>query len=546
MPEASRIAGHALVQQLVALGADTVFCVPGESFLGVLDGLYEAREHVRVVTNRQEGGAAMMASAYGQLTGRPGVAMVTRGPGATNASIGVHMADQDANPMLLFVGQVPLGELDRRSFQEVDYRLMFAGIAKEVVEIRDPHRVPEYVARAWRTAVTGEPGPVIVVLPEDMLRMETTAPVVPPSPPLAPAPAPESVAAIAEALAAAERPLVVVGGSAWSAAGVRALAELVQHTGLPFATAFRRQDLVDNTLPGYVGGFGPLSTAGLSVAAREADVVLLLGTRPDEQTAAGWLDDPVPAARVLQVHPAPGLIGKLLPIEIGVVADPGAFAQAWQDLIAHGGPVASASAAWRARLRANLDHVRSGATGARLAADCMTVLNELLPADAVLTVGAGAYTFWAQRLHDLRHLSGVGLGGDGLWPARGGDGQTAAPGAGGRGVRRRRLFPDERAGTRDRRPEQAGPYGRRDQQRDVRCHSRSPAAGVPRPAGGDCTAQPGLRGARSRVRRFWCHRRDTRGTAGRVGGAPRRRRAEPDRDPGAPRPLTGAGALLRQ
>lgn len=400
MPEASRIAGHALVQQLVALGADTVFCVPGESFLGVLDGLYEAREHVRVVTNRQEGGAAMMASAYGQLTGRPGVAMVTRGPGATNASIGVHMADQDANPMLLFVGQVPLGELDRRSFQEVDYRLMFAGIAKEVVEIRDPHRVPEYVARAWRTAVTGEPGPVIVVLPEDMLRMETTAPVVPPSPPLAPAPAPESVAAIAEALAAAERPLVVVGGSAWSAAGVRALAELVQHTGLPFATAFRRQDLVDNTLPGYVGGFGPLSTAGLSVAAREADVVLLLGTRPDEQTAAGWLDDPVPAARVLQVHPAPGLIGKLLPIEIGVVADPGAFAQAWQDLIAHGGPVASASAAWRARLRANLDHVRSGATGARLAADCMTVLNELLPADAVLTVGAGAYTFWAQRLHD--------------------------------------------------------------------------------------------------------------------------------------------------
>lgn len=407
MPGSSRMAGHALVEQLVGLGADTVFCVPGESFLGVLDGLFEHRESIRVVTNRQEGGTAMMASAYGQITGRPGLAMVTRGPGATNASIGLHMANQDANPMLLFVGQVPLAELDRRSFQEVDYRLMFNGIAKEVVEIRDPHRVPEYVARAWRTAVTGEPGPVVVVLPEDMLRVETTAAVVPASTPLQPAPDADSVAAVAAALASAERPLVVAGGSAWAESEVAGLNELVAAGELPFATAFRRQDLVGNTAAGYVGGFGPLSTTGLAEAARRADVVLLLGTRPDEQTAAGWLDDAVPSARVLHVHPDPGLIGKLLPTEVGVVADPGAFVLAWQQAYAAGVPDRHPDwTRWRTELRSNYERVRSGTTGsaasgrAGLAADYMNVLNELLPDDAVLSVGAGAYTFWAQRLHD--------------------------------------------------------------------------------------------------------------------------------------------------
>lgn len=401
MPAAPRIAGHALVEQLVALGADTVFCVPGESFLGVLDGLFEHRESIRVITNRQEGGAAMMASAYGQLTGRPGIAMVTRGPGATNASIGVHMAEQDANPMLLFIGQVPLAELDRRSFQEVDYRWMFNGIAKEILEIRDPHRVPEYVARAWRTAVTGEPGPVVVVLPEDMLRVETTAEIIPPSTPLVPTPDTASVDAVARALASAERPLVVVGGSGWPAAAVAMLGALVEASDLPFATAFRRQDLIDNTAAGFAGGFGPLSTVGLAEAARRADVVLLLGTRPDEQTVAGWLDDPVPAARVLHVHPEPSLIGKLLPTEVGVVADPAAFVSAWQEAYATGVPGQHADwSGWRSELRAIHDHVRSGATGSTLARDYMAVLNELLGDDAVLTVGAGAYTFWAQRLHD--------------------------------------------------------------------------------------------------------------------------------------------------
>ncbi|WP_425308683.1 thiamine pyrophosphate-dependent enzyme [Ammonicoccus fulvus] len=397
----ARIAGHVLVEQLVALGADTVFCVPGESFLGVLDGLFEHRDAIRVITNRQEGGTAMMASAYGQLTGRPGIAMVTRGPGATNASIGLHMANQDANPMLLFVGQVPLRELDRRSFQEVDYRLMYAEIAKEVVEIRDPDRVPEYVARAWRTAVTGEPGPVVVVLPEDMLRVLTCAPIVPPSPPLRPVPDARSVDAVLAALAEAERPLVVVGGTGWTDEGVAALGELVADSGLPFATAFRRQDLIDNTAGAYVGGFGPLSTTGLAELARDADVVLLLGTRPDEQTAAGWLEDAVPTARVLHVHPEPGLIGKLLPTEVGVVAGPGEFALAWRDRVS--GTRQAGWQTWRERLRSNYDRVRSGAGGsaeAELAARYMAVLEEFVDETAVFTVGAGAYTFWAQRLHD--------------------------------------------------------------------------------------------------------------------------------------------------
>lgn len=402
MPATSRIAGHALVEQLIELGADTVFCVPGESFLGVLDGLYESRDAIRVVTNRQEGGTAMMASAYGQLTGRPGIAMVTRGPGATNASIGVHMANQDANPMLLFIGQVPLAEIDRRSFQEVDYRLMFNAIAKEVVEIRDPHRVPEYVARAWRTAITGEPGPVVVVLPEDILRVETTAAIVPPSAPPKPVPDAASVTAIATALASAERPLVIVGGSGWDPEDVVRLGELVADSDLAFATAFRRFDLIDNSLPGFVGGIGPLSTLGLGEAASTADVVLFLGTRPDEQTIAGWLDDPVPNTRVLHVHPDPGLIGKLLPTEIGVVAEPGAFVQAWAATHPGGVPAEHPDwAGWRGELRANLETVRSGAGTSELALAYMTVLNELLPPDAVLTLGAGAYTTWVQRLHDF-------------------------------------------------------------------------------------------------------------------------------------------------
>lgn len=404
----SRMAGHALVEQLVALGADTVFCVPGESFLGVLDGLFEHGETIRVITNRQEGGTAMMASAYGQLTGRPGIAMVTRGPGATNASIGLHMASQDANPLLLFVGQVPLRELDRRSFQELDYRLMFAGIAKEVLEIRDADRVPEYVARAWRTATTGEPGPVVVVLPEDMLRIGTRAEVVPPSPALRTAPAAAQLDAVQSALDGAARPLVVVGGTGWSDAGVAALNELMRSTGLPFAAAFRRLDPLDHSAPAFAGGFGPLSTAGLSELAREADVVLLLGARPDEPTAAGWLDDPVPSARVLHVHPEPGLIGKLLPTEIGVVADPGEFAIAWQARLS--GTQQPGWAPWRERLRSNFDRIRTpDSADSALAARYLTELNALVDDTAVFTVGAGAYTAWAQRLHDYtRHRTFVG------------------------------------------------------------------------------------------------------------------------------------------
>ena len=399
MPGLPRLAGQVLVEQLLALGADTVFCAPGESSPGVLDGLFGHRTSLRVVTSRQEGGTAMMAAAYGQLTGRPGIALVTRGPGASSAAVGVHLAEQDAIPLLLFIGQVPLRSLDRRSFQEIDYRRMFNGTAKEVLEIRAPHRLPEYVARAWRTAVAGEPGPVVVVLPEDMLRRETAAPVVPPTPRFAALPGPEAVPAVVEALASAERPLVVVGGVGWAGEGVARLDELVAAEELPFATAFRRQDLIDNTAPAYVGGFGPLSTAGLAESARQADVVLLLGTRPDEQTAARWLDEAVPTARVLHVHPDPGVIGKLLPVEVAVVAEPEAFVRAWLEAYPQGIPAGHPDwTVWRTGLRANYERVRAGTDGPATA--YMQVLNRLLPADAVLSVGAGAYTAWAQRHHD--------------------------------------------------------------------------------------------------------------------------------------------------
>src|SRR6266498_1110532 len=206
-----RLAGHVLVEQLVACGVDLAFCVPGESYLPVLDGLYEHRARVRLVTARQETGAAMMAAAYGKLTGRPGICLVTRGPGASNATGGVHVARQDACPMVLLVGQVPTSNRDRVAFQEVDLRAMFAPLAKAVYRVGVPDRMPEYVARAMVTAVSGEPGPVVLELPEDVLSASTDASVVPPVAPVVPSPSGADVAAFVRKLLAAERPVLVVG-----------------------------------------------------------------------------------------------------------------------------------------------------------------------------------------------------------------------------------------------------------------------------------------------------------------------------------------------
>lgn len=391
-----RIGGHAVVDQLLAHGTDHAFCVPGESYLAVLDGLHDARDRIRLITARQEGGAAMMAAAYGKLTGRPGVCLVTRGPGATNASIGVHIAHQDASPMVLLVGQVPTRHLDRRAFQEVDYRQMFGSLAKDVIEVTEADRIPELVARAFHTACSGEPGPVVVALPEDVLTTETSAPVVPPAPPVRPAAAPADAAAFADALTAAERPLLVVGGSGWTAEAGERVRAFAETAGIPVATAVRHQDLVDNRSENYAGTLGLNTTPGLAAAVAEADVIAFLGTRPDALTVGdfGLLTVPRPAQRILHVHPDPDVLNRVYRADLAIAAGPAEFAATLPV------PPARQRSAWVTRLRDN--QLRGLETAVNTGTDpvpYMTELNARLPGDAILTAGAGNYTGWAQRHH---------------------------------------------------------------------------------------------------------------------------------------------------
>jgi acetolactate synthase-1/2/3 large subunit len=377
---------------LVACGVRIAFCVPGESYLAVLDGLYECRDHLRLITTRQEGGAAMMAAAYGRLTGTPGVCLVTRGPGATNASIGVHIAAQDALPMILLVGQVPTEQLGRRAFQEIDYRSMFASVAKAVIEATTPDRLPEAIARAYHLSIAGEPGPVVVVLPEDVLATPTAAPVVPVAEPGGNHPSPQSVLRFQRELVEAERPIVIVGGTGWTDEARRSMRDVAEAAGIPVATAFRQQDLFDNASSAYAGSLGLYGTPGLEAAVAEADVVALLGTRPDAVTCRNFtLFDPQ-RQRLLHVHPDPGVINGIYPARLGIVSRPAEFVAALAAVTSR--PAAGAPSAWLDRLRAAYLPIPDGNPRA---AEYMAVLNALLPPDGIMTCGAGTYTEWLQR-----------------------------------------------------------------------------------------------------------------------------------------------------
>lgn len=393
----SRLGGHAVVQQLLALGADVGFCVPGESYLAVLDGLYDAADRFRLVTTRHEGGAAMMAAAYGQLTGRPGIALVTRGPGASNAAIGVHIASQDASPMVLLVGQVPTTQLGRRAFQEIDYRGMFGGVAKAVLQAERGDRLPELTARAYTLATSGEPGPVVLALPEDVLTATTDATVVARSSPAATDVSDDAVGRVVERLACAVRPLVVVGGSGWTRAAVERLRTFAEAAALPVATATRNQDLIAHDSPVRVGTLGLRTTPGLSELAAEADVVLLVGSRPDGLTIADgdWLAIPEPRQALIHVHPDPDVLNGVHRAEIAVAAGPDAFLTA---LAGYAMPDA-ADSRWLARLRTNLEGAEDAPVPGGDPRPYMAVLNERLAPDAILTAGAGAYTVWHQRFH---------------------------------------------------------------------------------------------------------------------------------------------------
>ncbi len=399
----ARPGGAILVANLLAQGVDVAFGVPGESYLAVLDAFADVPERLRFIVCRQEGGAAYMAEAYGKLTGRPGVAFVTRGPGATNAGIGVHTAMQDSTPMVLFVGQVGGDMVDREAFQEVDYRRMYGSVAKWAAQIDRAERIPEYVAHAFRIAMSGRPGPVVLALPEDMLTSTAQVADAPRVDAVETAPLPADVSAAHAWLAAAERPLVIAGGSRWTPTARAALARIAQAGDLPVACAFRRQDLFDNRDPHYAGDVGIGIDPALAKRVREADVLLVIGERLGEMTTGGYtlLDVPVPKQRLIHVHPSPDELGRVYQPALAVASTPEAFLAGLDALPPLGRP------AWKARLAGMADE-RAAWRAARAVpgdVDLWQValwLDERLPASAIVTNGAGNYTTWMHRLYRYR------------------------------------------------------------------------------------------------------------------------------------------------
>jgi acetolactate synthase-1/2/3 large subunit len=397
----SRLAGHALVECLIAQGVDTAFGVPGESFLAVLDGFHQHRERIRFIACRQEGGAAFMADAQGKLSGRPGICFVTRGPGATNASIGLHTAFQDSTPMVLFIGQVASDQRDREAFQEVDYRQMFGpgtlGMAKWVGEVHDPHRLPEYVARAFHTALQGRPGPVVLVLPEDMLTQPTSSPVLPRMEPAQAWPAPGGLRDLRALLLAAQRPFVIAGGSGWDAEGAKALERFAENWNLPVGCGFRFQDSFDNRHALYAGDVGIGINPKLAQRVKDADLVIALGVRLGEMTTGGYtlLTPPRPKQKLVHIHAGPEELGRVYSADLMLQAAMPAAAKALESLTA---PPALPWGDWTASAHADYEanHAAPAVEPLDMAVVMKTV-QRLAPADTVYTNGAGNYSGWLHR-----------------------------------------------------------------------------------------------------------------------------------------------------
>ena len=403
MADNLRSGGRILVDQLRLHGVDLAFGVPGESYLDVLNAFYDAPE-LRFVICRQEGGVAMMAEAYGKLTGRPGIAFVTRGPGATNASAGVHVAQQDSTPMILFIGQIDSHARERDAFQEVDYRRMFGGIAKWVAEIDDAGRIPELVHRAFVTATSGRPGPVVLALPEDMLTSRTGAVDGRRWQPVEAHPDPATIADLRQMLAAASRPLVILGGGGWSASAAADMRTFASNQEVPVAVSFRRQDYFDNLHPGYAGDLGVGVNPKLVERVRQSDLLIAVGTRLSEIAAQGYtlLDIPRPKQRLVHIHADPAELGRVYQPDLAVQANPRPAAAALASLL----PIEKRSwSAWTAAAHQDyLDTIKPVQVPGRLQmAEVMAHLGARLPEDAIVTNGAGNYAVWATRFRVFRH-----------------------------------------------------------------------------------------------------------------------------------------------
>jgi acetolactate synthase I/II/III large subunit len=405
-----QIAGHLLVECLIEQGVTHAFGVPGESYLAVLDGFHAYRDRIRFVTNRQEGGAAFMADAQGRLTGRPGVCFVTRGPGATNASIGIHTAFQDSAPMVLFVGDVGSDFRDREAFQEVDYNSFFGpstrGMAKRVERIDDPERIPEYVARAFATAMNGRPGPVVLVLPEDMLVREVE------SRPLArvePAQAwsdPGALRQLREMLLAAKRPFVIAGGSGWTQQSAQALQRFAENWKLPVGNAFRFQDTFDNHHPQYAGDVGIGINPKLAQRVRDSDLIVAIGPRLGEMTTSGYtlLQAPKPTQKLVHIHASAEELNRVYQADLAMLSTMNAAARSLEVLAA---PASLPWEAWTAEAHADYE---ANMTPQAMPGDIdmpaiIGVVNRLLPDDTVYTNGAGNFASWVHRFHKHHGLA---------------------------------------------------------------------------------------------------------------------------------------------
>ncbi|HRN75089.1 thiamine pyrophosphate-binding protein [Ottowia sp.] len=406
----SQLAGHLIVECLIEQGVQRAYGVPGESYLAVLDGFHAYADRLRFISCRQEGGAAFMAEAEGKLTGRPGVLFVTRGPGATNATVGIHTAFQDSTPMVVFIGDVASDMRDREAFQEIDFRVFLGastqGLAKRVERIDDARRIPEYIARAFATAMNGRPGPVVLVLPEDMLMQAVDARPLPRVAPVQYQGDAQAAAELQRLLTGAERPLVIAGGPGWTPAAAQALQDFAERWRLPVGNAFRFQDTFDNRHPQYAGDVGIAINPRLAERVRAADLLLVVGPRLGEMTTGGYalIEAPRPAQRLVHIHPDPAELGRVYQADLAVCASmPGAAAMLaalpasaavhWQDW----------TAAAHADYLANLQP--QALPGPIDMPAIVATLARLLPEDAVVTNGAGNFASWVHRFWRYRGIA---------------------------------------------------------------------------------------------------------------------------------------------
>lgn len=392
----SRTGGELLLDSLLALGADVAFGVPGESYLAVLDAMHDRADRFDFTVARNEGGACFMAEAHGKLTGRPGLCFVTRGPGATNASIGVHTAFQNSTPMILFIGQVGTDMMGREAFQEIDYTQFYGSVAKWVVSIDQVSRIPEILSRAWSTALSGRPGPVVVALPEDMLTTLTSVELALPVRIAQPAPTRDSIDEVIERLEKASRPLMLVGGGGWSESATEGFQAFAESHDIPVAAAFRFQDVFDNTSPCYAGDAGVGMTAAMQALIRQSDLILAIGIRLGEMTTHGYtlLEVPEPKQSLIHVHPSAAELSKVYNPALPIVASADQFASALAQRSLN-----VRFERWCKRARQNyLDElsvpVQPGAVDMSFV---IKVVQSHLSVDAIITNGAGNFAVWPNR-----------------------------------------------------------------------------------------------------------------------------------------------------